>query len=322
MNLTIVGLGVSSTALALALKSVTPDIEITGHDPNPTQAERAKRLKAIDKSHWNLLSACERADLVILDLSLQELEKTLHALKGDLKPGAVLLDLLPIKRPVLALAERVLPDTVQFIGGHVVGPNLAANEADPSAAAVKGATFFLVASPSASSTALDMATNLATACGAAPYHIDALEHDGLVAATILLPALSTAALLMQITQQAGWEDRRRAVGASLASLASAYCAAPEGLDELVAVSRDGAKIWLDAYIGELQHLRSVLSAESGAKLPAYIAEAMEAGKRVLSRPSENDQGEPVERIGGWRDMLLGRFGRSNTTRDSARQPRS
>ncbi|NLG29444.1 MAG: NAD(P)-binding domain-containing protein, partial [Chloroflexi bacterium] len=69
MQITIVGLGLVGTSLALALKAASPETIITGHDPNGDNLKRAKDLKAIDKTHWNLISACDKAEVVLLDLS-------------------------------------------------------------------------------------------------------------------------------------------------------------------------------------------------------------------------------------------------------------
>ena len=70
MNLTLVGLGMVGASVGLALKAATSEIPIMGHDPEPRLVQRAKKLGAIDKSHWNLLAACEQADIILLDLSI------------------------------------------------------------------------------------------------------------------------------------------------------------------------------------------------------------------------------------------------------------
>ncbi|MCD6520819.1 MAG: prephenate dehydrogenase/arogenate dehydrogenase family protein, partial [Anaerolineae bacterium] len=64
MRLAIVGLGLVGTSVGLALKSLTQEIEIIGHDPEPSRLKRAKELGAIDKSHWNLPRSCEGADII------------------------------------------------------------------------------------------------------------------------------------------------------------------------------------------------------------------------------------------------------------------
>ncbi|MFO7917987.1 MAG: prephenate dehydrogenase/arogenate dehydrogenase family protein [Anaerolineae bacterium] len=118
MNLTVVGLGLVGTSVGLALKGVSDDISIMGHDADADKVERAQELGAIDKSHWNLLSACGEADLILLDMDLEEMETTLEALSGEIGEGVVIVDTFALKRPVLELARRLLSDDVHFVGGH------------------------------------------------------------------------------------------------------------------------------------------------------------------------------------------------------------
>jgi len=120
VNLTIVGLGVVGTSAGLAIKAATSQIPIMGHDPEASRAQRAKKLGAIDKSHWNLPAACEQADIILLDQPLGEMETTLRALSEGLKDGVLIVDTLPLKRPVMELAARILPPSVQLVGGHIL----------------------------------------------------------------------------------------------------------------------------------------------------------------------------------------------------------
>ena len=143
MKITVVGLTVLGTSLALALQGTHEAMAITGHDPDPERAERAKRLGAIDRSEWNLPSACEKSGLIVLDLPLEEMRRTLEAIGDSVAPDAVIVDLAPVKRPVLEYAERILPHPERFVGGHLLRSPRAPVGGEPSAEQIRGATFYL-----------------------------------------------------------------------------------------------------------------------------------------------------------------------------------
>ncbi|MHB1296804.1 MAG: prephenate dehydrogenase/arogenate dehydrogenase family protein [Anaerolineae bacterium] len=306
MNITIVGLGLVGTSIGLALRAATQEIPVTGHDPDPLRVSRAKKLGAIQKSHWNLPAACEDADLVLLALPLPELEKTLAALGGALRENTVVLDTAPLKRPVMAWAAQHLPASTQFIGGHPVLQGLP-GAAEPSADLLQGARFYLVAPAGASARAVALAANLAAAVGAEARFTDAIEHDGLMAATRQLPLLITLALLETLQDQPGWEDRLASLGGELASLAASL-GQPEAAMEISA-NADHVAPWLDALAARLTSLRGAIHAGTTADLSERLARAAERYEAGLRAQSEQPDERGEVRTEGWRSFLLGGLGR-------------
>ncbi|MGB4978212.1 MAG: prephenate dehydrogenase/arogenate dehydrogenase family protein, partial [Anaerolineae bacterium] len=64
------GLGLIGISIGLALKQSVgqQSFLIVGHDKNIAAAEYARKVKAVDRTDSNLVSAIAAADLVILDL--------------------------------------------------------------------------------------------------------------------------------------------------------------------------------------------------------------------------------------------------------------
>lgn len=306
MNITIVGLDLVGASIALALRAATKEIPITGHDPDPARVSRAKKLGAIQKSHWNLPAACEDADLVLLALPLPELEKTLAALGDGLREGTVVLDTAPLKRPVMDWAAEHLPAAVQFIGGHPVLQGLP-GAAEPSADLLQGARFYLVAPAGASARAVDLAANLAVAVGAEALFTDAVEHDGLMAATQQLPLLITLALMETLQNQPGWEDRLASLGGELSSLATSLGQPEVGME--IGANVDHLLPWLDALMARLAALSDSLHTGGASDLAERLAQA--TARYTSGLQAQRDQtGERTEtRPDGWRSFLLGGLGR-------------
>ncbi len=307
MKLTIVGLGLLGTSLGLALKAANPAIQITGHDPDPDLVKRAKKLGAIDKSHWNLLAACAEAELIVLDLPLDELAKTFGALKNDLRQGALLVDTASIKAPVLAWAQEILPQTVQYVGGHIVSPKLLWGWAEPTATLLQGATFYLVAPEGAAHWALDKAANLATAVGANPYFTDAAEHDGIAAASAQLPVLAALALANLSRRQAGWQERAKAVSGEWLGLGAMLLASAPGFAQGALANRENVARWLELYLAELGRLRDLLAAADAQALAQEVAQAVQVGVSWLG--GQEPPAPTAEQVNTWRQFFLGSLGR-------------
>lgn len=309
VKITIVGLGVTGTSLALALKGAHEAMAITGHDPDAERAARAKRLGAIDRSEWNLPAACEQSGLIVLDLPLEELRRTLEAIGDSVAPDAVIVDLAPVKRPVLEYVEGALPHPERFVGGHLLRSPRAPAGDEPSAEQVRGATFYLVALPGTSAAALDVATNLAVAAGAAPRYIDAAEHDGLTAATCQLPVVAAAAVAGALATDAGHQERGDSSGHELAVLRSLLA---EGQDPAAFLGNgENLLYWIDRYVVELQRLRRLIADGERDALAEGLAKAVENVARWAE--GEVEDSPPPSAEGGLRALFLGSLGRGRSS---------
>ena len=303
MKIALVGLDLVGTSLGLALKAASDAFEIVGHDPDEERVKRARKLKAVDRTHWNLISACEGAELVLLDLPYGELDKTFASLSQGLEGSPVIIDTTAVKRPVMQLAEQHL-QAFCFVGGHVTAPAITA-QAKPSADLFADGVFYLVATPGLSSAALDVASNLVVAIGARPHFIDAREHEGLVAAMLPLPLLGNLAILRALGAEAGAYDRSQLAAAQPGLLGE--LPSSESIVQSRAIHFATVR-WLDACDRELQVLRQTLAAGDPRVLRGMVERSLEQWQSWLSGPEEE---EPVERPRIWRNLFLGNLGRSD-----------
>ena len=305
MKIALVGLGQIGTSIGLALKAVSDVFEIVGHEPDDERVKRARKLKAVDSAHWNLISACDDAEVIVIDQSLGELTKTLAALAEGLESGEerpLIIDTCRSKRPVMALAAAN-PGAYDLIGGDPVAPMLD-GRGEPSGELFQGGVFYLVAGQATPPLALDRASNLAQALGATPRFIDAVEHDGLMAAMTQMPVLANLAVLGTLGDAPGGQDRAAAVGALLASLGQVP--APEDAAEWLA-NRDNLVHWLGLLGREVLALRDLLRSEDDAALTGRVKEAV----ALLEAWQSADRGDDLlaDQPGMLRSMFLGNLGR-------------
>ncbi|MHB8747937.1 MAG: NAD(P)-binding domain-containing protein [Aggregatilineales bacterium] len=115
VNLAILGLGRLGASFGLALKryAKTPGAKhqfvITGYDETYNVTQAARKAEAIDQEARNAGAAVAKADLVILAARYGLHDALYQAFGPDLKPGAVVLDLSPLKLRAIARAAEYLP---------------------------------------------------------------------------------------------------------------------------------------------------------------------------------------------------------------------
>jgi len=117
MNITVVGLGLIGGSVARRLKGFNTCI-ITGMDINERSLLLAKRDNVIDIATLDSAEAVRNADFVILCLYPQANVDFVKNNVNFFKAGAVITDVSGVKGYVIDEISGILPDNVDFVGGH------------------------------------------------------------------------------------------------------------------------------------------------------------------------------------------------------------
>ena len=274
-QITIVGLGLIGGSFGLALKEADVASAIIGHDKEPSVSSRAKKLGAVDKTHWNLISACEESDMIVLATPVSAIEATMEAIAPYLRPGCVIMDTASLKEPVLAWAAETLPEEVHFVGGNPIVQSSAFQAPDAprqgrSADAREGieaaradlfhnAFFCLTPAPTADADAVKLASDLVVVLGARPLFFDPVEHDGLMAVVDHLPAVLALALMEMAKEQPSWRELRKVAGASFEQSTQLVSADPTSFGEVGRANRESILRAIDVFASVLVSLRQNLA---------------------------------------------------------------
>lgn len=117
MNITVVGLGLIGGSVARRLKGFN-SCSVTGMDINERSVLLAKRDGVIDKGTVDGAESVKDADLVILCLYPQANVDFVKNNRDYFKKGAVITDVSGVKGYVISEISKVLPENVDFVGGH------------------------------------------------------------------------------------------------------------------------------------------------------------------------------------------------------------
>jgi len=231
IQITILGLGQIGSSIGLALAKHKEEILRVGHDKDRYAVSFAKKNDVVDKLSLTLSGAVEKADIVLLALPLQEIRPILEHISQDLKEGALVIDTAPLKTSVLEWADELLPDGRDYVGfTPVIGSDyLDVFEFGPDTAAAdlfEGNLMGIIGGRKSSEKAVNMAANLAQLLGASPYFSDAVEMDGLMTMSHVLPRLMAAALIKVSQDSPGWREARKIAGKAYSQVSN-----PLGQDE-------------------------------------------------------------------------------------------
>jgi prephenate dehydrogenase len=284
-RISIVGLGLIGGSIGLALRQAEVAAAVIGHDRDRSASNEAKRKGAVDQIHWNLVSACEEADLVVLATPVGAIEDTMKAIGPYLRPGCVVMDTCSVKSPVMGWAADNLPEQVYFVGGNpILGMTPAAPGGLEAARAdlFQNGVFCLVPSPKADEASVRLVTDLATILGAKPLFLDAAEHDGLLAAVEHLPFIVALAMLETATGQPTWRELRKMAGPAFDS--GTQLVAPDSVahSDLYLLNRDNLVRWIDTLSASLGSIREMLAEDQEEAFAARLKAALQERQKWLA----------------------------------------
>jgi prephenate dehydrogenase len=235
---------------------------VMGHDKERAVSDQAKKRGAVDRVHWNLISACEEADLIILATPVAGIEETLKVIGPHLRTGSVVLDTASLKGPVMGWAEAYLSDQVHFIGGDPILSTGTTGQGGLEAARADlfhQGLFCLIPSPKAESASVRLASDLVSILGAKPLFLDAAEHDGLLAAVEHLPTLLALAMLEAMIDQPTWRELRRVAGPAFELGTQLVTESSVENCDLYLLNRENLVRWIDVLTASLDSIRESLA---------------------------------------------------------------
>ena len=252
-RLAIIGLGLVGGSLALAIRRKWSGGLVIAVDRKDV-LEAGMRMHAADVSADDLGMAAG-ADLVVLAAPIRQNIAVLQQLPDFLTGEALITDVGSTKTEILSEA-RSLPARLTFIGGHPLAGAAVGGVASARADLFDGRPWLLTTP--APEPPLARLETLIRGIGASPLHIDAGDHDRLLASLSHLPQLAVSALMHVVGERAG-ADGLALAGRGLRDTTRLASSPPEIWRDIAATNAPAIRDALDALIEVLQRLKADLS---------------------------------------------------------------
>jgi prephenate dehydrogenase len=253
----IVGVGLIGGSFGLALKKAGFAGRIVGVSSQRSTSQALER-GAIDEA-LPLPEAIAAADLVYLAQPIGRILDSIRHLDRLVRPGCLVTDAGSTKGEIVALArQHVL--RCQFLGGHPLAGKERRGVAYADPDLFQGRTYVLTPCD-----ASDLDTPAARdfigwirRIGGEPAVFNAEEHDRIVAFTSHLPQIASTALASTVGASLESDDEIKVSGPGLADSTRLALSSYDLWRDILATNADSIEEALNAYIGELEHLRENL----------------------------------------------------------------
>ena len=279
-QVTVIGTGLIGTSLGLALRaSSLRNLTVVGTDAEHSARSGAQRKQAFDKVENRLGNAIEEADIIVLATPVLAMRELMEGMAPYLPEGCVITDVGSTKTQVLQWADELLPESVDFVGGHPMAGRETPGPENADGTMFAGKPYCVIPSPRASQRAVGEITTLAEAVGAVPYFISVDEHDSFVAAVSHLPFVLSTALVGCTSKSANWADIGQLASSGYRDITRLASGDTIMHRDICLSNAQPIVAWIDAFIRELYEYRKLLDTD-GEPPDSAAVEAMFEDARI------------------------------------------
>jgi prephenate dehydrogenase len=259
-----------------------------GYDREWGVGPKARRLGAVDRVARDARSAARDAAFVIIATPILAIREVMQEVAPVLPEGCVVTDTGSTKAEVLRWAGEILPEHVDFVGGHPMAGKEQSGIQAADARLFAGAGYCVVPQVNASERAISIVLGLVSMVGAQPIFIDAEEHDSYVAAVSHLPLVVSTALFSLAHSSQAWPDMAELAASGFRDLTRLASGDPNMSHDICITNREPVLHWVDRMIGELSRYRELLRDKDEELFKAF-AKAQLDRDVFVSRPPERRQ---------------------------------
>ncbi len=256
-QITIVGCGLLGGSFALALRRAGFTGQITACGGN-RGARLAVEMGIVDsyEESFEIGKICQ-ADLIFLAAPIGAILDFLKTKIPQLKPDAIVTDAGSTKVEICRVADAVMTNEINFIGGHPMAGSEQTGVEYSRADLFEGATWALMEDAKIPSETFETLKNLITSFGAKPLITQPENHDKAVALVSHFPQILSSVLASSLNEgedalarklaATGWRDMTRLAGSSWSVWRDIVMTNDGNLSEAV-----------DGMISQLQRLKEAL----------------------------------------------------------------
>ncbi|MBF0522389.1 MAG: prephenate dehydrogenase [Candidatus Omnitrophica bacterium] len=277
-KVTIIGVGLMGGSLGLALKKHQLAREIVGLSQKQSTLVNAMKMKAIDIGFTDVRKAVNNADLVILSTPVEAIKKLLPAIAPHLKRGCIVTDMGSAKADIVEEAEKVLPQSVFFVGSHPMVGSEKKGVDFAQENLFENSLCLMTPTPKTHAQAKDRVTALWTKLGVRVKYLPPEEHDKILAYVSHLPHLVAFALMGTIPQEflefgaSGLRDTTRVASSS-----------PQMWHDICFLNSKNIVNSLDEFVKSLSELRKAIVDDDQNGLLTYFTKSKEKRDGLLQQ---------------------------------------
>ena len=186
-KITFIGMGLINSSLVRSLKRKNLYKFSVAISRRRKTREKIKNLKLVDKVVSSYKEAVKDADLIVIGIPVNAYEEVIEKIKDHLKPGTIITDVGSVKKNVISVVEKKLPNNVFFIPGHPIAGTEKSGPESGFESLFSGGWCILTPQIKTDKKAIQLVKNMWVSVGMKVDIMDSIHHDMVLAITSHIP---------------------------------------------------------------------------------------------------------------------------------------
>ena len=275
-KIALVGVGLLGGSIGLAAKQRRLAGRVFGYVRRSAYAAECVAAGAVDEAGVDLLSAVERADLVVLCTPLSQMAELVSRLVPALAPGAIVTDVGSVKGSVCAEVEPLFIDSsAEFIGSHPMAGAERTSVAAARADLFQGAVCVVTPTAGSNKDAVRKVEEFWESLGGVPLRMSPEAHDDLVSRSSHLPHVVAAELANYVLSPVHPKEQAQLCATGFRDTTRIASGSPEMWRDIALANRKNLARVLGVFIEDLQEFQHALETQDAKAVEEFFRQAKE-----------------------------------------------
>jgi prephenate dehydrogenase len=276
-QLGLIGCGLMGGSFALALKRAGLVQRVVGFSASSASTDRALALGVIDTAATTAALAVANADLVLLGVPVGATGSTLRAIRDQLRPDALIMDVGSTKGDVVAMAQDLLGERLgQFVPAHPIAGKEKSGVEHADADLYQDRQVILTPIAQTENAQIQRAHAVWTALGAQVKHMTPDAHDAAYAAVSHLPHVLAFALMNSLQDQPQTNEFLSLAGPGFRDFSRIAASDPSVWRDILVTNREALLVQSRHFQQALQAFEQAIQTGDAGALHLLIQQASDA----------------------------------------------
>jgi cyclohexadieny/prephenate dehydrogenase len=279
----IIGCGLIGSSLARAIKKSNLAEKIVSSNRSKDLNKKVIELKIVEESSSDTKKIVDGSDLIVIATPLSSYEDVILKIKDSLKSGAILTDVGSVKKNIINLVEKNIPENVSWIPSH---PIAGTEESGPEAGfseLFKNRWCILTPSKKAKEKDINLLQAFWEKIGSKVDVMEAKQHDYILSITSHLPHLIAYNIVStSLDAQDGIKSNIIKYSAGgLRDFTRIAASNPIMWRDIFIQNKNNVSKMINKFIANLEDLKKAIESEDGKKLEKIFEKTKEIRKDIV-----------------------------------------
>ena len=277
----IIGCGLIGSSIARAIKKNKLAGKVVSSNRSNSTNKKIIKLNIVDEASSDTRKIVKGSDLIIIASPLSSYKNVVLKIKSSLKNGAILTDVGSVKKKVIHLIEKNIPNNVSWISSHPIAGTEESGPESGFSELFKNRWCILTPSKKSKNKDVKLLKNFWKKLGSVVDVMDANKHDYILAITSHMPHLIAYNIVNTSLKIKKDRNIVKYSAGGLRDFTRIAASNPIMWRDIFIQNRENTSKMIDKFITNLKDLKKAIKSKNEKKLEKIFKETKKIRKKII-----------------------------------------